>query len=175
MTDETKQEPAPVPEAQKTEEKKSDATSDVKGILSQLEALLDEYMVTKAPFQIPDNGKELIVKVAPYLVIISAIIVVPALFAGLGLTAFLAPFALLGAHYGMAAFISLIFAAISLVIDIMAIPGLFARSKKGWRLTYYATIVGLVGNVFSFNIIGGIIGAVIGWYFLFQVKGKYVN
>ncbi|HWQ59610.1 MAG TPA: hypothetical protein VN420_00465 [Candidatus Fimivivens sp.] len=164
MTDEVKQE---VP--------KTDKASDLKGILSQLEVLLDEYMVTKAPFQIPDNGKELIVKIAPYLVIISAIIAVPALLAGLGLSMFLAPLALLGGHYGVAAFISLIFAAISLVIDIMAIPGLFARSKKGWRLTYYATVVGLVGSVFSFNIIGGIIGAIIGWYLLFQVKEKYAN
>ncbi len=171
MTEEVKQEAA----EPKAEEAKTGAASDAKNILAQLEAILDEYMVTKAPFTIPANGKELIVKIVPYLLILSAIIAVPVILAGIGLSAFLAPFAMLAGHVGIAAFISLIFAAISLVIDIMAIPGLFGRTKKGWRLTYYATVVSLVGNVLSFNIIGGIIGAIIGWFILFQVKDKYVN
>ncbi|NTW15474.1 MAG: chromate transporter [Candidatus Moranbacteria bacterium] len=164
-------------EETKTEEKKTEGTasSDMKGVLAQLEAILDEYMVKKAPFAIPQNGKDLIVKVAPYLVIVMAIIAVPALLAGLGLSALLAPFALLGGHYGVAAFISFVFAAISLVLDLLAIPGLFARSARGWRLSYYATLVGLVGNILSFNVIGGLVGAIIGWYILFQVKDMYTN
>lgn len=175
MSEETKQESAPASEAPKEGGKKAEGAADVKGMLAQLEAVLDEYMVKKAPFSIPQNGKELIVKIAPYLVIVMAIIAVPALLAGLGLSAMLAPFALLGGHYGVAAFISFVFAAISLVIDLMAVPGLFARSMRGWRLSYYATLVGLVGNVFSFNLVGGLVGAVIGWFILFQVKEKYVN
>jgi hypothetical protein len=171
MTDEVKQEAA----EPKAEGAKSGVASDAKSILVQLETLLDEYMVTKAPFTIPANGKELIVKIAPYLMILSAIIAVPAILAALGISAFLAPLALLGGNFGVLAMISLVFTAVALVIDIMAIPGLFGRTKKGWKLTYYATIVSLVGNIVSFNVIGGIIGAIIGWFILFQVKEKYVN
>ena len=53
------------------------AKSDAKGVLSQLEAILDEYMVTKAPFALPQEVKEFIVKVSPYLVIIFAVMALP--------------------------------------------------------------------------------------------------
>jgi hypothetical protein len=153
--------------------KKESSASNTKGIVSQLEAILDEYMVKKAPFTIPMNGKEMIVKIAPYVVIVFAIMSVPVLLAGLGLSAMLAPFAMLGGYHSVAAFISIAFAIVSLVINVMAVPGLFAREKKGWRLAFYSSIVSFVGNILTFNIAGGVIGALIGWYILFQVKELY--
>lgn len=182
MTDETKTEPveapkteAPKEEAPKTEEKKQFVSSDAKGLLTQLEAVLDEYLVKKAPFTIPNDGKELIVKISPYITLIFAVMGLPLLFAALGLTALLSPFAFLGSHYGITDFLVTILALVSLVLELVAVPGLFARSKKGWTFVFYATIVGLLGRLISFDIVGGIISAVIGWYFLFQVKEKYVN
>ncbi|MEI7750360.1 MAG: hypothetical protein WCJ25_05175 [Candidatus Moraniibacteriota bacterium] len=174
MTDEIKSEPievAPKAEAPKTEEKKT----DTKNALAQLESMLDEYLVKKAPFTIPEDGKELIVKISPYITLIFAVMGLPLIFGAIGLTALLAPMAFLGAHYGVTAFLSAIFAAISLILELIAVPGLFARSKKGWTFAFYATIVSVLGNIVSFDIVGGVIGAVIGWYILFQVKEKYVN
>jgi hypothetical protein len=163
-----------------------DAKAEVKGLVNQLEALLDEYMVKKAPFALPIGLKEFIVKVSPYLVIIFAILTLPIIFAAIGLSAFLAPFAMMGAvmggygygwGFGLGAIISLIVAVITLIVEVMAVPGLFKRTKGAWRLIFYATIISLIGSVLSFNIniVGGIIGAIISWYILFQVKDMYTN
>lgn len=152
--------------------------SDAKGLLSQLEAMLDTYMVTKAPFTLPGELKEFIVKVSPYLVIVFAVLALPLIFGALGLTAVLSPFAAMGGYgygWGFGAIISLVVAAVSLVMEVMAVPGLFKRTKASWRLLFYVSVVSLVGSILSLNIIGGIIGAVIGWYILFQVKDKYTN
>ncbi|NTV05493.1 MAG: hypothetical protein HGA59_03175 [Chlorobiaceae bacterium] len=169
------------PEENKGSEQKAQVKSDVKGILSQLEAILDEYMVNKAPFTLPIEVKEFIVKVSPYLVIIFAVMVLPIIFAALGLTAILSPFAMMGGYpygfgWGFAATVGLVFSVITFVMEIVAVPGLFKRSKSAWTLLFYASIVSLIGTILSFNgLIGGIIGTIIGWYILFQVKELYKN
>ena len=155
--------------------------TDVKGLVSQLEAFLDEHMVKKAPFALPTGAKEFIVSVSPYLIIIFAIMTLPLIFLALGLSAVLAPFAMMGAYgygygWGIGSIIALLVAVISLVLELMAVSGLFKRTKAAWRLLFYASIVSLIGNILSFNgIVGGIIGAIIGWYILFQVKDMYKN
>lgn len=155
------------------EEKKETKAANPKGIIDQFEAMLEEYMVKKAPFTIPKGGKDFIVAVAPYLVILCALILVPTILAGLGISAVLSPFMMFGVHYGAALFISMIFAIIALVLEIIAIPGLFAKKKKGWKMVFYSSIVIFIRNILAFNIIGGIIGAIVGWYILFQVKDRY--
>lgn len=149
---------------------------DMKGLIGQLEALLDEYMVKKAPFQLPMGLKEFIVKVSPYLIIIFAIMSLPLILGAIGLSTALAPFAMMGGYgWGLAAIISLVTTVIVLVMEVMAVPGLFKRTRGGWHLVFYASIVSLIGSILAFNIIGGIIGAIIGWYILFQVKDMYKN
>ncbi len=160
---------------------KAQAKSGVTGILSQLEAILDEYMVQKAPFALPHEVKEFIANVSPYLIIILAIMALPIIFAALGLTAILSPFAMMGGYgygfsWGFGAIIGLAVSVITVIMEVMAVPGLFKRTAGAWRLLFYASIVSLIGTIVSFSgIIGGLIGAVIGWYILFQVKELYKN
>ena len=155
--------------------------SDVKGLLAQFEAILDEYMVTKAPFALPPEVKEFLVKVSPYLVIIFAVMALPIILAALGLTAILSPFAMMGGyHYGFgwgfSATIGLAISVITIIMEIAAVPGLFKRTRGAWRLLFYTSIVSLIGTIISFSgLLGGIIGAIIGWYILFQVKELYKN
>ena len=146
--------------------------------LSQLEDTLELYLVKKAPFQLPKNVKEIIVKIAPWFTLVGLIISLPLVLVAIGLGTLVAPFtAFLGpaavVSYGVNYTFSMIVLGIALVLEAMAIPGLFARSKKGWRLVYYSMLVSLVSNLITFNIVGGLIGAVIGLYFLFQVKELY--
>ncbi|TLU88334.1 MAG: hypothetical protein FDX30_02580 [Chlorobium sp.] len=157
-------------------------TSDAKGLLSQLEALLDDYMVNKAPFTLPKEVKEFIANVSPYLVIIFAVLALPVIFAALGITAFLSPFAALGGYglygfsWGYHAIVGLAVALITMVLEIIAVPGMFKRTRKAWTLLFYASVISLIGSVISLSgIISGIIGAIIGWYILFQVKELYTN
>ena len=143
---------------------------EAKGTMNQLEVLLDEYLVKKAPFTLPDNAKEFIVKISPYVIIIMAVMVIPLIIMALGLIA-----SGLGAAGAAAVmgFLSGVVSLVALVMEVRAVPGLFRRTQGGWRLAFYSSVVSLVGNIISFNIIGGIIGAIIGWYFLFQIRDKY--
>jgi len=157
-----------------SEEKKS------KSVISELENILDTYMVKKAPFNLPPEVKKFIVKVAPYLVILSAIFVLPIIFAAIGLSALFAPFAMMGGYnvfvWGVGSSISFILTLIAFGMEILAVPGMFKRTKSAWNLVFYASIVSLISGIVSMNgIIGSIIGAIIGWYIIFQVKDQYKN
>ncbi len=150
---------------------------DVLGFVGKVETWLDEYMITKAPFQIPITGKEVLAKIAPYLIIIFSVLALPALLALLGVTAMFAPAGAVtgGMSWGFFGIVSVATSVIALVLDVMAIPGLFKRTHASWRLLFYATLVSLVGGILSMNPVGAIIGAIIGWYILFQVKELYKN
>lgn len=150
--------------------------ADAKGLINQLETMLDGYMVKKAPFTLPLEVKEFIVKVAPYLIIIFAIMALPLILGSTGISTALTPFAMMGGYgWGLGAIISLATAVIVVIMEVMAVPGLFKRTKGAWRLLFYVSIVSLVGSILSVNIVGGILSAIIGWYFLFQVKELYKN
>ncbi len=142
--------------------------------LDKLDALLDEYLVKKAP-EIPTKWKETIVAVSPWATLIIMIIALPALFALLGLGVAVSPYAMMSGNSGWSFgfIISLLLLAVSLVLEAMAIPGLFKRSAKGWKLVYYATLVSFVSGLFNGNVIGNLVGTIIGLYILFQVREYY--
>lgn len=154
----------------------SDVKVEAKSLVNQLEALLDEYMVKKAPFTLPLGGKEFVAGIAPYLIIIAAVLAVPALLLALGFSTVFAPAAMMGGYnWGFMALVSVAFSLAAFVVELMAVPGLFKRTKRGWRLVFYAGLISLVGSILSLHVISAIIGAIIGWYFLFQVKELYKN
>lgn len=148
----------------------------VRNYVDQFETWLDEYMVKKAPFQIPMGGKEFLATIAPYLVIIGAVLLVLALPALLGLGAIGGAMGMMmGSGWGFFMLVSLITNVIVIILELYALSGLFKRTKASWRLIYYATLVSFAGNVLSLNIIGAIVGGIIGWYILFQMKEMYKN
>lgn len=148
-------------------------TGDILSALGQLEDTLELYLVKKAP-AMPEAWKKVIVKLAPWITLILLILALPAILAVFGLGAILTPFSFLGGvRYGFNYMASLVFSVITIILEAMAIPGLFKRSEKGWRLVYYATLVGAVESLLTFNIGGLIIGTGISLYILFQVKSHY--
>ncbi len=153
----------------------SQPKADLKGSLSQLENLLDDYLGKKAP-KLPENIKDVIVNFAPWLIVLGILMAIPAFLAVIGMGALFGS-SLFLAGAGVAAlaptyYLSLVILAISVVIEIIALPHLFAKRKQGWRLLFFASLVSAVYQIFSISI-GGIIGVVIGLYILFQVKDKY--
>lgn len=184
MTDNMSQGEAGGSEEHHDEPKQSNGTNnmqaDVKGLVGQLESMLDEYMVKKAPFTLPLEVKEFIVKISPYLVIIMAVFALPLILGALGLTAILSPFAMMGGGWGFGwgfgAIVSLVVSVVTILMEVFAVPGLFKRTHASWRLLFYVSIVSLIGSILSVTgIVGGIIGAIISWYILFQVKDMYKN
>jgi hypothetical protein len=156
----------------------AEKNTDFKKAVNQLEETLELYLVKKAPYTLPDNIKELIVSFAPYLTIIGVIFGVPAVLAVLGLGALVSPFTFLhgpayAVSYGFNYVLSMMVFGAVLVLEALAVPGLFKRQKKAWQYLFYASLISLVSSLLGGNMIGGLVGAVIGWYFLFQVKEYY--
>lgn len=147
-----------------------------KNSLSQLEKTLEEYFGKKAP-ALPQDIKEVIVKLSPYLAILAAIIMVPSIFMlfGLGsLVTVLAPFGgvssvglLPNMWFGILILIPVV------VLEVMAIPGLFERKITAWRYMYWAQLITAVSSLVKFDIVGAVIVLAIGLYLLFQVKSFY--
>lgn len=152
------------------------AENNYQNYLAQLENTLDEYFNKKAP-ALPTNIREIIVKIAPYLTILSIIVTLPAILVLLGLGSFATVLAPMGGVQSVSSlptmWLSIILLIPTIILDAMAIPGLFARSRMGWRYVYWAQLISVVANLLQLNIIGAIIGAFIGFYFLFQVRSYY--
>lgn len=143
--------------------------------LTEVENFLNLYFGKKAP-AMPENIKELIVKYSPYIAVIVLIISLPALLISFGLTAFLAPFSYAySLHSGFNFSIGMIFSLASVVLEIMAIPGLFKRLAKSWQYMFYASLINLVSYLFNLNLASLIISGIISFYILFQIKSYYKN
>lgn len=141
----------------------------------RLSTKLESFFVGSLP-ALPDGIKEFIVKVAPYLTVFMMILLLPVLVAGLGLGAVLTPFSFLGGMgSGFGFILSLVFAFGSLILNFMAIPGLFKRQKKSWKLVYYATLLSLLDDLFMLRLGGLLVSFLLSFYILFQVKGKYTK
>jgi ATP-dependent protease HslVU (ClpYQ) peptidase subunit len=110
--------------------KKTTLQTDYKAYLAQLEEFLQLYLVKKAP-ALPENAKEFIVKIAPWLTLILLLISLPAILFVFGLGSIFLPFSYLGGiGSGFNYTLGMIVLAISLVLEAMAIPGLFNRTKR---------------------------------------------
>ena len=142
-----------------------------------LEDTLNLYFGQKAP-SMPANVKELFVRFAPWVTLVLLLITLPAVLIALGLGALAAPLAFLigpgyGVSYGVTYTLGMIILGVSVLLEALSIPGLFKRSRQGWRFAYYATIVSVVGNLIGLNIVSALVGAVVGFYILFQIRSYY--
>src|SRR4030067_1612684 len=96
-----------------------------KSYLKQLEDLLTEYLVKKAP-ALPANIREAIVNFAPWITLVILILTLPLVLAVFGLGAFLAPLSFLGGvTAGTNYILALLLSGVQLVLEALAIPGLF--------------------------------------------------
>ena len=151
--------------------------ADNKSTLATIEETLDLYFGQKAP-ALPQNIKELLVRIAPWVTLILLIISLPLVLFALGLGAIVAPFAFLlgpayGVSYGIHYTLGMLILAVCLLLEALSIPGLFKRTVQGWKYAYYANLVGVVSNLITLNIFSAIVGGAIGFYILFQIRSLY--
>ena len=132
---------------------------------------LDFYLVQKAPFQIPDGGREMIVRFGPWITVVLLILTLPILLFALGLGTLLIPFG--GVGYASGFGVLAIFILVEVGLMIAALPGLFARKVAGWRLLLYSQLISIVYNVLSGSIVTGLLFGLIALYILFQVRPLY--
>lgn len=141
--------------------------------LKGLEQSLDLYFGKKAP-ALSTGVKEFLVTIAPWVTLVSVVISLPAILALIGISSFVMPYApVMYVGQGTMWFLSATFLVVTIVLEALAIPGLFSRSKQGWNLVFYSCLVSLVAQVVSLNLIGAVISAIISFYFLFQLRSYY--
>ncbi len=134
---------------------------------------MDYYFVQKAPFQLPENAKEWIVKWGPWITIVLLVLTLPPLLFVLGFGTLLIPFG--GMLYATTFTYLTVVLAIEIGLMIAALPGLFARKMSGWQLLFWSQMASLVFSVMHGAVVGGIFGALIGFYLLFQIRPLYSN
>ena len=142
----------------------ADAPKDLIGFL-------DFYLVKKAPFQIPDGGREMIVKFGPWITVILLILTLPMLLFALGIGTILIPFGGPGYATGFGLVTLVLLVEIGLMVA--ALPGLFARKMSGWTLLFYSQLVAILVSFLSGSIVGGLVFGLIALYVLFQIRPLY--
>jgi len=136
-----------------------------------------EDLYAKAP-ALPNNVREVLVKIAPWLSLIFGVLTVLTGVAALGLFTALSPFAAMYGGVGYSAF-TIVYAVVVLiegVVMVLAFSPLKARKVRGWNLLFWSEILALVSSLVTLsvgNVIGALIGAAIAFYILFQMRSYY--
>jgi hypothetical protein len=143
-------------------------------MVDNLEKKLDEFF-TKKVWQLPKKAREVIVKIAPYLAILSLVVTIPMILTLLGFS-FLTPmYFLKGIQFGLTYSLSLIFLLVGVVLAVIIIPGLFKKEKRVWKIMFWMSLINAVSSLLKMDLGGLILGTGLSWYVLFQVKEYYTK
>jgi hypothetical protein len=143
-------------------------------MVDNLEKKLDEFF-TKKVWQLPKKAREVIVKIAPYLAILSLVVTIPMILTLLGYS-FLTPmYFLKGIQFGLTYSLSLIFLLVGIVLAVIIIPGLFKKEKRVWKIMFWMSLINAVSSLLKMDLGGLILGTGLSWYVLFQVKEYYTK
>ena len=132
-----------------------------------------EVIFTKKFPELPKKVKEVIVKYGPYLAVVLLILSIPIILGLVGLIMVTTPLVLLNGDKGFSYIISILFGLVMMILQIMAISGLFKRQIKAWRLLFYISLISAISNLLRMEIVGLIVGTGLSWYILFQIKNYY--
>jgi len=164
--------PQPAPAAPSGSQQGSNSNQS---FMKKIEHWLEDVFGKKAP-QMPDKWREVIVKVMPWIALILMVLAMPLILFALGISVVTLPVAAVaGVYAGPTYYITLLISAATIVLELVALPGLFKRQLRSWYLVYYAALLGVISAVIGLLSMsfGGIIGSVIGFYILFQIKKFY--
>lgn len=158
----------------KTKIKKEIKTNkkDWKKMLIDFEEKLNGYFGEKAP-QLPEKVRKVLVKINPYLILISTLAAIPGLLVMLGLGPFFSFLGIFGSVPGFQFSLATVFSLIVWIMGIAALPGLFKNKLSAWRLMFYTTLINAIYALINFSLGSLIIGTAISWYFWFQIKKYY--
>ena len=146
--------------------------AEAMGIISQVEG------VFKGLPHLPSGIVDFLVKIAPYMALISGILALLAgpvigLLGGLGSILSLSPILMISTLG------SAIVMIISAILMLMAFGPLKNRQMKGWIFLFWSEALSIVNLIFTLmlgetsGLVGGVIGILIGFYVLFEMKSRY--
>ena len=129
--------------------------------------------VYKSAPKLPENARETLVKITPWIALIFGILGV---LAGLSLVG-VSPLGLFGGvRNGAMVLISGVAAVVASVMMLMAYPKLQKRQMGGWVLLFWSEVVNIVSSLLTLSIgsvISTVIWAAIAFYILYQIKSYY--
>lgn len=169
-----------------------------KSNISGLETKMNEVFVGKAP-TLPAGGKKFLVDVAPWLSLIGGVL---SLLVGLSLwrwahvatdyvNSLCNAYAISAgacdnsstSRLSLLVWLAIIVLIIEGVLYLLAFPGLRDRKKQGWNYLFYAGLVNVVYVIVSLftdysasgGFIGSLLGSLVGFWLLFQVRSAYTG
>lgn len=143
---------------------------------------LEQWM---APFfaklpHLPPNARQTIVTIAPMLALIFGILGLFVILTGGVIASLLSIVSIVMLADGLRPLlllIALLAGGIAAALDLLAYKPLAARKKKGWNYLFYGTVLttcsAILEVVFGAGTLGSIIGALLGFWLLFEVRGLY--
>lgn len=159
------------------------------GPLAALEAKFYEWFVYKAPYQFPASVTDVLVKVAPWIILVLAIILVPFAITTISGALFVANLVTIYGG-GVAAqptfmlWLSVAILIAQVVIMFVSVPKLLKFQRSGWLLVFYAGLINIAYGLFASlsygyfaigSLIWALISAAIGLYVLFQIRRYYTK
>lgn len=163
--------------------------------MQNVEKQLDDLLVKKAPFQLPENARKGLANAMPWLTLVGGVLMA---LAAWGLwnayqilnTPFMEFAQSWNAYYGNSyvtmgplVWASIILLGVEAVLFFIAFPALRAFKKSGWNILFYVTLINVVEAIVQIiarnndfgSLIGSAIGTVIGLYLLFQIRSYYTG
>lgn len=141
------------------------------GIIEKLEMSLESFFLKKLP-GLPPKVKEIIVKVIPWLILVVFVLTVKTFLTTWGMWGVIVSgYGGIRARYsyGVGSILSLA----GMILVLLALPGLFKRSKSSWKLMFYSGLLVALDYLISLELGSLVIGSGISMYILFQVKSLY--
>jgi hypothetical protein len=134
--------------------------------LGKLEEKLEHYLLVNSPFHFPKHQRERAVRVAPWCALscIPLVLFSVVLDVGMAALSFLT-----GSPMG------LVLVAVSLaatVFGLRALPGLFKRTRQGWRFFVYECLAVAALCLVDIDLVG-IAGMTVSLWCAFQLKYEY--
>ena len=131
----------------------------------------------KAP-HLPQNARQTLVDVAPWLALLGGILGLVGIFSAGAFTSLL--FTLSFFRLGLLPLlfvVGMLFALASAVLDLLAYQPLTQHKKAGWNFLFYGmllSVISLILNVIAgYGVSGQLVGLLIGFWLLFEVRDAY--
>jgi hypothetical protein len=131
-----------------------------------------EDVYKNAP-KLPENARETLVNITPWIALIFGVLGV---LAGISLVG-VSPLGMFGGvHNTTMLLVSGVASVVASVMMLMAYPKLQKRLMGGWVLLFWSEVVNIASSLLTLsvsNVISTVIWAAIAFYILFQIKSHY--
>jgi hypothetical protein len=114
----------------------------------------------------------------PWLALIFGVLALLGGIAAFGLLSFFSPLAAVSGagQYALTGLVASLILLLQGIIELLSFSPLRNRRESGWNLVLFALVLSVVSSIFYlnvFSVISSLFWALVGYYFLYQVKSYY--